>query len=286
MNPLADWSPKELRKIYTAVLQNHTYKKLNTSQIEIQEKKTAALLRLGTYSEMQNVWKKLLALNTKTIKHSLDIEIALVGGICGQILQNSSEENSARPSDKNKVLKDISKKITELQKLIKRSKDASYEDAFILETLLYKKNIEHRNQCGEKIEDQSPNYYKNIDRSISQILYVTPLDEHMSWKERSDTQCLGWWVNETINLKLTDILDYYSQRMSDYSEIYKVNYAKYSTKLCKGLSWLMNELYGKNLDEYVAVIINTILDEKEDLWDKDRVRKNRLYKHKKNSGSF
>jgi hypothetical protein len=298
MKPLQSWSPDYLHKLYKHQVDKLAHGELNLKQKEVQERKIEALYRLGTHQDMKAVWEKLLSKDADMIVYPVDKELALVGGILEQIWINPFGEPQVRPSDK-KQLGEIAEKIKELQRLINKSKEASYEDKQILKTILHKRNIEYRNQHGEQIGSQSPNYFKFIDinanAELSQIaldehmpwrkrsplaeLSQIALDEHMPWRDRYPLQRLGWWTREAMTLQLTDILGYYSERMGDYSKTYKDHYAKDTSQLSRGLSWLMNQIYGKDLDDYVARIINAILDV--DSWDKDKVRKNRTYEKAK-----
>ncbi|MBU3537409.1 hypothetical protein [Polynucleobacter sp. UK-Gri1-W3] len=279
MKPLQSWSPDYLHKLYKHEVDKLTHGELNLKQKEVQERKIEALYRLGTYPDMKAVWEKLLSKDADMIVYPVDKELALVGGILEQIWINPFGEPQVRPSDKDEQLGEIAEKIKELQRLINKSKEASYEDGQILKTILHKRNIEYRNQHGEQIGSQSPNYFKFIDINANAELSQIALDEHMPWRDRYPLQRLGWWTREAMTLQLTDILGYYSERMGDYSKTYKDHYAKDTSQLSRGLSWLMNQIYGKDLDDYVARIINAILDV--DSWDKDKVRKNRTYEKAK-----
>lgn len=277
MNPLQSWSPKELKKHYDIEVYKLAHEKYNLKQKEVQSKKIEALIRLGTHQDMREVWEKLLSRDAVMIQYPVDKEMALVGGIHEFIWLNPFGEKQLRPSDMDEQLGEIAEKTKELQRLIKKSGEATYENQVILETILHKRNLEYRNEKGEKNSfPQSPNYLKFIDINANAELSQIPLDEHMPWRDRSQAQRLGWWTREAMGINLTDILGYFSERMGDYSKVYKDHYAKDTTQLSRGLSWLMKQLYGKDLDEYVARIINAILDE--DSWDKDKVRKNRTYK--------
>jgi hypothetical protein len=279
MKPLQSWSPDYLHKLYKHEVDKLAHGELNLKQKEVQERKNEALYRLGTHQDMKAVWEKLLSKDADMIVYPVDKELALVVGILEQIWINPFGEPQVRPSDKDEQLGEIAEKIKELQRLINKSKEASYEDGQILETILHKRNIEYRNQHGEQIGSQSPNYFKFIDINANAELSQIALDEHMPWRDRYPLQRLGWWTREAMTLQLTDILGYYSERMGDYSKTYKDHYAKDTSQLSRGLSWLMNQIYGKDLDEYVARIINAILDV--DSWDKDKVRKNRTYEKAK-----
>ncbi|MBT8582433.1 hypothetical protein G6653_06570 [Polynucleobacter paneuropaeus] len=279
MKPLQSWSPDYLHKLYKHEVDKLAHGELNLKQKEVQERKIEALYRLGTHQDMKAVWEKLLSKDADMIVYPVDKELALVGGILEQIWINPFGEPQVRPSDKDEKLGEIAEKIKELQRLINKSGEASYEDGQILETILHKRNIEYRNQHGEQIGSQSPNYFKFIDINANAELSQIALDEHMPWRDRYPLQRLGWWTREAMTLQLTDILGYYSERMGDYSKTYKDHYAKDTSQLSRGLSWLMNQIYGKDLDEYVARIINAILDV--DSWDKDKARKNRTYEKAK-----
>jgi hypothetical protein len=279
MKSLESWAPEWLKRYYQVELDKLTQENLNPKQKETQSKRARVLYRLGTHQEMKDVWGKLLIKDAKEIKYLDDKELALVDGICGLIGISISGEKLTTPLDKGGQLQEISDKIQELQRLIRKSTEASSEDGVIVETILHKINVEYRNSKGEKIAPQSPNYLKHIDINANSELSTLSLDEHMPWKERTQVQRLGWWTREATTLNLTDILSFYSERMNDYSENYKYHYAKNTSKLSRGLSWLMEQLYGKPFDDYVAKLLNVILDT--DSWDKDKVRKIRAYQKSK-----
>jgi NurA-like 5'-3' nuclease len=253
---------------------------LSLKQKEIQAKKIDALYRLGTYEDMKDVWFKLLDKDAKAIKCSVEKELALVSGIYECIWREAFGEKKSTPKDKNMQLGEVTKAIKELQRVIKKSNEAAYETHLIVETLLHKKNLEYRNQRGEnKSFPKNPNWLKFNEGSATQELSILAFDEHMSWLDRFPAQRLGWWTREAMALNLTEILDYYSEIMDYYSKVYDANYAMESSKIREGLSWLMNQIYGKDFNDYVARIMNAILAD--DSWDKDRVRKNGAYKKAK-----
>ena len=101
---------------------------------------------------------------------------------------------------------------------------------------------------------------KFIDNNANTELRTLSLDEHMPWKKRSQTQRLGWWTREALALSLNDILDFYSERMGEYSKVYKDHYGQFQPKLIKGLKALMKDLYGSPLEDYVGRIASAILD--------------------------
>ena len=257
---LADWSPKLLQNLYASVLERLASDNLNQREIKAFTKRAEAIYRLGTHQDMKEVWEKLLAKKVVFIKYPVDKEQALIGTIQELMWFNSFGAERATPSENTEQLKEISKKIKELQRLIKKSGQASYEDKEVLETILHKRNVEYRNQKGEKIGSQSPNYLKFIDINANAELSSLPLDEHMSWKQRSQAQRLGWWTREAMGMSLNEILDYYSERMGDYSKVYKTHYGQFQPKLIKGLRDLMKELYGSPLEDYVGRIASAILN--------------------------
>jgi hypothetical protein len=276
MKQLANWSPDFLKTLYLHEVDKLANGNLSLKQKEVQGKKIEALYRLGTYDDMKDVWANLLARDADSIKYPVDKEMALVGGILEQIWSNPFGEKQDTPSVRNDKIEEVSETIKELQRLIKKLGEASYEDGVILENILHKRNVEYRVGKGEKIDlPPSPNYLKFININANSDINQLPLDEHMPWKDRSQAQRLGWWAREALGLKLTNILNYYSENLAHYSEVYKDHYAKDTSKLCRGLSWLMNQLYAKDLDDYVARILNVIWDI--DSWDKDKVRKIRSY---------
>ena len=63
-----------------------------------------------------------------------------------------------------------------------------------------------------------------------------------------------------MGMSLNEILDYYSERMGDYSKVYKTHYGQFQPKLIKGLRDLMKELYGSPLEDYVGRIASAILN--------------------------
>jgi hypothetical protein len=274
------WAPEiliDLYKFEAYKLENNEY---SQKAKEVQSKKIDAFYRLGTYEEMKDVWTKLLTREAMMISYPIDINIALVDGIHRQIWLNPLGEKQLTPKDKDEQLGEVGKAIKSLQRAIKRVGEATFENPLIIENLLHKRNMEYRNHRGERVEmPANPLYLKFIERNANAELSQLSLDEHMPWKDRTQAQCLGWWTREAISLNLTDILEYYSEKMNFYSRNYRDHYAKDTSRLCRGLSWLMNELYGKDLDDFVARIMNVILDV--DSWDKDKVRKNRSYKRAK-----
>lgn len=257
---LADWSPKLLQNLYASVLERLASDNLNQREIKAFTKRAEAIYRLGTHQDMKGVWEKLLAKKVVFIKYPVDKEQALIGTIQELMWFNSFGAERATPSENTEQLKEISKKIKELQRLIKKSGQASYEDEEVLETILHKRNVEYRNQKGEKIGSQSPNYLKFIDINANAELSTLPLDEHMPWEQRSQAQRLGWWTREAMGMSLNEILDYYSERMGDYSKVYKAHYGQFQPKLIKGLRDLMKELYGSPLEDYVGRIASAILN--------------------------
>ena len=274
MKPFKSWTPKFLITLYENEVNKLVHNEYNEKQRQVQSRKADAFYHLGTYEDMKDVWEKLLAYEIKS-KYPVNVEEALVGGILEQIWINPFGEKVDTPKEKNQQLGDVTRAIKTLQRAIKKAGEARHENQIIMETILHKKNMEHRNQRGEKFALPA-NQVRYIDINARADLSSFPLDEHMPWKQRNMEQRLGWWTKEAMAVNLTEILDYYSERMTDYSRVYKDHYAKDTSKLCRGLSWLMNQLYGKDLDDYVARIMNVVLDVNS--WDKDKVRKNRSYK--------
>lgn len=277
---LASWSPEYLKTIYALELNRLASGELTQKQKEVFTKKIEALYRLGTHPDMKKVWGKLLARNGAVISYPVDKgllatkipvnkEQALVGGIHELIWLNSFATKQILPSKKKDKLGEISKKIKELQRLIKNSGEASYEDMVIIENILHKKNIEYRNQMGEELKFLSFHGMKFIAGDANTDLLASPLGEQTPWMKRSQTQRLGWWTKETLELSLTNILDYYSERMGGYSKIYKNHYGQFQPKLIRGLIVLMKDLYGSPLEDYVGGIASAILNKE---IDKDYVR--------------
>lgn len=285
MKPLKSWTPKHLERLYQIEAAKTTQNNYTLKQKQTQGKKIDALYRLSTYEDMKDVWENLLSRDAVTIKYNVEKEIALVSGIHEFIWKYGFGDNPPRPKDKDDQLWEIASKIKELQRLIAKSPEAGFENLNTIESLLHKKNLEYRNEKGEKKsfpEDLSWLKF-NDGNALIEYSQIT-LDEHMPWNDRTPTQRLGWWTKEAMALSLTEVLEFYAKRMGDYSKIYNANYAKDTSKISRGLSWLMNNLYSKYLDDYVARIMNVILDT--DSWDKDNVRKNRTYKKNKYKGKF
>jgi hypothetical protein len=268
---LASWSPEYLRILYDLELDRLASGELTHKQKEVFTKKTEALYRLGSHQAMKEVWSKLLE-KTMVVdrypvhkgllvtKNPFNKEQALIGGIHELIWLNSFGGERAIPSKKKQSLEDISKKIKELQKLIKKSGEAYYEDMAVVENILHVKNIEYRNQMGEELKSPSFHSLNFIDGDVNSDLLTTPLGEQIPWMKRSQTQRLGWWTKQALELSLTDILDYYSERMGGYSKIYKDNSGLPQAKLQRDLYVLMKMLYGSPLHEYVNSITSTILN--------------------------
>jgi hypothetical protein len=295
MKPLADWSPDYLKTLYaleceksirkeTSRYDKHLSKwvqvELTLIEQEFLAKKIEALYRLGTYESMKSIWSKLKKRKAIDIADEVDKEKALIGGIHEILWQSHLEAKQDTPEVREEKLNEVSQLIKELQKKIQAVGEASYEDKEILESILHKRNVEYRKQRGEEIGMPSPHYLKYIDGDADTDLRTMTLDEHMPWIQRTRTQRLGWWAREAIGMSLTDILSYYSERMGDYSKIYKNHYLIGTTKLSLRLSLLMETLYGTPLHADVATIVSTILDEVENPWDKDRVRKIRNYERR------
>jgi hypothetical protein len=259
MKSLADWSPEFLRTLYALEVEKLKRWELTPEQKEVFSWKVDALYRLGAYEDMKELWDKLLAKDA-LLKHPIRLEQALIGGIRKLIWLNSYGIKPITPAEKNEQLGEISKKIRELQRLINKAGEANFEEKVILETILHKRNVEYRNQNGEKIDSQPSLFLKFIDNNANTELQNLPLDEHLPWKSRNQTQRLGWWTREALALTLNDILDFYSERMGDYSKVYKEHYGQFQPKLIKGLRALMKDLYGSPLEEYVGRIASVIMD--------------------------
>jgi hypothetical protein len=259
MKPLASWSPEFLKTLYALEINKLKRWELTPKQKEVFSWKVDALYRLGAYEDMRELWEKLLAKDA-LLKHPIEVEQALIGGIHQLIWLNSYGIKLTTPAEKKGQLGEISKKIRELQRLIKKAGEANFEDKVILETILHKRNVEYRNQKGEKIDSQPSMFLKFIDNNANMELRTLSLDEHMPWKNRNQAQRLGWWTREALALTLNDILEFYSERMGDYSKVYKDHYGQFQPKLIKGLKVLMKDLYGSPLEDYVGRISSAILD--------------------------
>lgn len=259
MKPLASWSPEFLKTLYALEVYKLKRWELTPKQKEVFSWKVDALYRLGVHEDMRELWEKLLAKDA-LLKHPVKVEQALIGGIHQLIWLNSYGIKLTTPAEKKEQLGEISKKIRELQRLMKKAGEANFEEKVILETILHKRNAEYRNQKGEKIDMQPSMFLKFIDGNASMELRTLSLDEHMPWNKRNQTQRLGWWTREALALSLNDILDFYSERMGDYTKIYKDHYGQFQPKLIKGLKVLMKDLYGSPLEDYVGRIASAILD--------------------------
>lgn len=268
---LASWAPECLKTLYELELIRLADSELSPKQKEVFTKKIEALYRLGTHEDMKEVWGKLLSKDTVAkkypvhkdllaVKTPVNNEQILVGGIHELIWLNSFATKQVTPSEKKDQLGEISKKIKELQRLIKKSGEANYEDMVILENILYKKNIEYRNQMGEEIKPPSFHGMKFIDGDAKTDIFTPALGEGAPWMKRSQTQRLGWWAKEALELNFSEILDYYSERMGGYSKIYKSYYGQFQPKLIRGLKILMKDLYGSPLEDYVGRIASAVLN--------------------------
>lgn len=268
---LASWSPEYLKTIYELELIRLEDSELSPKEKEIFTKKIEALYRLGTHEDMKEVWSKLLSKDVVAKKYLVDKgllaiktpvnkEQVLVGGIHELIWLNSFATKQIAPSEKKDQLEEISKKIKELQRLIKKSGEANYENMVILENILHKKNIEYRNQMGEELKPTSFHGMKFIDGDANKDVLISSLGEEVPWIRRSQTQRLGWWAKEALELNLSEILDYYSERMGGYSKIYKNYYGQFQPKLIRGLKILMKDLYGSPLEDYVGRIASAVLN--------------------------
>lgn len=268
---LASWSPEYLKTIYAFEMDRLEGGELTLKQKEVFAKKSEALYRLGTHQDMKEVWSKLLAKDAEVKKYPVDRgllatktpvnkEQVLVGGIHELIWLNSFGAKQITPSEKKEQLGEISQKIKELQRLIKKSGEANYEDMVILENILHKKNIEYRNQMGEELKPLSFHGMKFIDGDANTDILTSSLGEEIPWMRRSQTQRLGWWAKEALELNLSEILDYYSERMGGYSKIYKNYYGQFQPKLIRGLKILMKDLYGSPLEDYVGRIASAVLN--------------------------
>ena len=268
---LAKWSPDYLKTLYTLDLERLAKSNLSQNEKKVFDKRIDALYRLGTLQDMKEVWSKLLAKDLKQRKHKVDKgllatklptdnEHMLIDGIHELIWLNSYGIKKSTPSDKTRELSEISKKIKELQKLIKKSSEASYETNVILENFLHKKNFEYRIQNGETLTPPTFHGIKYIEGDINIDLLSIFWGEEVPWLKRTQAQRLGWWAKEAIGINFLDLLDYYTERMSGYSKIYKNNYSQFQPKLIKGLKVLMRDLYGSPLEDYVGRIASAILN--------------------------
>lgn len=259
MQSLARWAPELLKTLYNLEVEKFERWELTLKQKEVFSWKVQALHRLGTHGDMRELWKKLLTKDTLSV-NPFAVERVLVGGIHQLIWLNSHGIKQTTPSQKREQLEEISKKIKELQRLIKKAGEANFEEKVIIETILHKRNAEYRNRSGEKIDSEPSMFLRFIDGNANMELHKLSLDEHKSWEARSQSQRLGWWTREALELSLNDILGFYSERMSDYSKEYKDRYGQFQPKLIKGLKALMREIYGSPYEEYVARIASVILD--------------------------
>lgn len=268
---LASWAPECLKTLYELELIRLADSELSPKQKEVFTKKIEALYRLGTHEDMKEVWGRLLSKDAVAKKYPVDKgllavktpvnkEQILVGGIHELIWLNSFATKQVTPSEKKDQLGEISKKIKELQRLIKNSGEANYEDMVILENILHKKNIEYRNQMGEELKPPSFHGMKFIDGDANTDILTPALGEGAHWMRRSQTQRLGWWAKEALELNLSEILDYYSERMGGYSKIYKNYYGQFQPQLIRGLKILMKDLYGSPLEDYVGRIASAVLN--------------------------
>ena len=288
MKRLADWSPEALNKIYLEVLDRLSDGGLSSREKRVYTQRKEAIYCLGTHHDMKDVWKKLLS--KKPIesmylvsagligeRHPNTLEIALVSGI-QEVIWQSIGIDMDKVSDKKIQLEKITEAIKDLQSHISKSGYADYEDGEILTNILHKRNVEYRNQLSEGIKPQAFLGMTLIDGDAQNELEGFPFEEHKPWSKRTQAQRLAWWTKSAMRIRLTDILDYYSERMSGYLEFHKDHYAIESTRLSLGLSRLMDRLYGKPLDAHVGSMITAIFDDKDSNWDKDRVRKIRSYR--------
>lgn len=259
MKELKNWAPEFLRSLYTLEVGKLKIYKLNPKQKAALSWKLNALYRLGTHEDMREVWHKLLAKDT-FLKNSIHAEKALVGGIHQLVWLNSHGIKLTTPGEEKEKLEEISKKIRELQKLIKRVGVADFEEKVILETALHKRNMKYRAQKGEEINSEPLMFSKFINGNINAELSHLPLGEDVSWGNRSQSQRLGWWAREATRLTLIEVLNLYVERMGEYSIGYKEQYGQFQPKLIKGLKTLMKKLYGSSLEDYVGRIATVILE--------------------------
>jgi hypothetical protein len=268
---LANWAPEYLKKVYASELDRLANNELTLKQKEVFAKRIEVLYRLGSRLDMKAVWKKLLAKDLVVKSHpvdkgllavnaSVDNEFLLVEGIIELIWFNSFGVKQSTPSQKKEQFDEISEKIKELQGLIRKSGEAKFEDMTVLENILHIRNIEYRNQMGEQLMPPSFHALKFVEGGVDTVQIKSSLSEQTPWMSRSQTQQLGWWAKEALELKLTDILDFYSERMNGYFKLYKTHYGQFQPKLIRGLIDLMNELYGSPLEDYVGRIATVILN--------------------------
>jgi len=268
---LAKWAPDYLKTLYALDMDRLAKSKLSQKEKAIFLKRTEALYRLGTLQDMKEVWSKLLVKELKQKKHRVDKgllatnlpndnEHLLIEGIHELIWLGSYGIEGLAPADKKKELSEISKKIKELKGMIKKSGQANYETSVIFENYLHKKNFDYRIQKGEVLSPPSFHAIKYIEGDLGADLSNIYLGEEIPWQKRTQSQRLGWWAKEAIELNLLDLLDYYIERMSGYSKIYKDNYSQFQPKLIRGLIDLMKRLYGSPLEDYVGRIASAILN--------------------------
>jgi hypothetical protein len=271
MKPLADWSPEALNKLYFEVLERLSDKDLNPRERDVFSQRKGAIYRLGTHEDMRAVWEKLLTREPKQIKYEVDggllainpqnnIEQALVNGI-QEVLWHTLGVELEKPRDRKIQLQEIADKVEELKSLINGSGVGLFEDSRVLENVLHKRNIEYRQGLGEDMGSQSFQGVTHIEGDAKSGLAFLRLDEDKPWMDRNLLQQLGWWTREALELNLTDILDYYSERMDGYAKIYKDNYGLIQPKLQRGLYAVMMRLYGSPLHDHVNSIASAILDD-------------------------
>jgi hypothetical protein len=268
---LAKWSPNYLKTLYALELDKFTSGDFSEKQKQVLVKRIDALYRLGSHPDMREVWNRLLKKDLIRSKHKVDKgllatntpadnEHLLIGGIHELIWLNSFGVKQLTPSQKEKQLGEISKKIKELQKLIRRSGEAHYENLVSFENFLHRKNIDYRNQMGEEVEPTSFHNITLINGNLGTELSTLSFGESQPWLKRTQAQRLGWWAKEVGEVSLTDVLDYYSERLGGYSNLYKKHYGRFQPLLIRGLVVLMKDLYGSPLEEYVGRIASTILN--------------------------
>lgn len=210
---LATWAPEHLRACYSDefkknIIEGKKYDPdlkewlaLTPIQKEVFTKKTEALYRLGTYPAMKEVWVKLLAKDAHNTMREQDKEEILVGGILEALWLSALEVKRKPPEEIEEELNNISQAIKALQKMIKRSGIASYEDKGVIGDILRERNAIHQNEStglsfsntlehySKRMIEHSKSYKKHYAKGTSDLvrklsrlmqkLYGTPLDAYV-----------------------------------------------------------------------------------------------------------
>jgi hypothetical protein len=151
MKPLASWSPEFLKTLYALEVDKLKRWELTPKQKEVFSWKVDALYRLGVHEDMRELWEKLLAKDA-LLKHPVEVEQALIGGIHQLIWLNSYGIKLTTPAEKKEQLGEISKKIRELQRLMKKAGEANFEEKVILETIHELQAISPQDRIDQRID--------------------------------------------------------------------------------------------------------------------------------------